>query len=88
MQTDNVPRPREIHSNDNLLTLYLDSASVRRRTDGMYFVSFSAILPNAFSEQVRAIINEKHIRQIIDSFCQSADYYPVKSKEIKKSPKE
>ena len=88
MQTDNVPRSRERRANDNLLTIYIDSAAVNRRKDGMYFISFTANLPDHVSEQVRTMIDDVHFRRIIDTFCRSTDYYPDKSKIVEKSLKE
>ena len=66
------------HTNDNLQTLYVDGAEIRKRNDGMHFIRFTADLPEGKFEQFRIIIDEEHLRGILDIMCSVSNYYPEK----------
>jgi len=87
MQPKKAPTARKSQGNDSLPTLYIDVASVRRRNDGMYFISFSVGLPDIITEQARVMIDDGHFRQMISSFCRTADYYPEKPGDKKEALK-
>jgi hypothetical protein len=75
-----------IHTNDNLQTLYVDGAEIRKRNDGMHFIRFTADLPEGKFEQFRIIVDEEHLQAILDIMCSVSNYYPekpVKPKQAK-----
>jgi hypothetical protein len=71
--------PQKIHINDDLPTLYVDAVATRRRNDGFHYLSFTTNLPHCIVEQVRLMIDEPHLRRIIDDLCKAANYFPVKN---------
>ena len=78
VKTQPSPPPLPLQLKEALPTLYVDSISVNPRADGLYFVRFSAIIPEGVSEQCRFIIDKPRLDSIIDTLCQVADYYPDK----------
>jgi hypothetical protein len=74
-----------IHTNDNLQTLYVDGAAIHSRDDGMHFIKFLVGLPEGSFEQLRIMIDEEHLHNIIDAMCSNANYYPEKPAKRKKA---
>jgi hypothetical protein len=86
MPTKKVAKPKETYINDDLPILYVDNVNTRRRADGMNYLSFTTNLPDDFVEQVRLMIDDEHLQQIIDDLCKSTMYFPEKPSKTKKVP--
>ena len=67
---------------DSIPTLFIDGMLVypRIHDDAMLIQLFSN-LPNKEQEQIRFMAFTKHLREFVDIFCDSLDYYPTKSKK-------
>lgn len=73
--------PQEIHLNDDLPILYVDTCAMSHRTDGLNYLSFATNTPNApksIAEQVRLIIDDESLRTIIDDLCRTINHFPEK----------
>ena len=83
--------PQEIHLNNDLPILFVDTCAVSHRADGFTYLSFATNTPNTpkgIVEQVRLIIDEKSLQLIIDALCRNIDYFPEKpSKKPRRSSK-
>jgi hypothetical protein len=84
MPIDKTRKFKEIYRNNALPTLYIDDVNTRRRNDNMYFLSFTTSIPNLIVEQVRLMIDEEHLHNVIDDMCRSAKYFPKKPKKSTK----
>jgi hypothetical protein len=70
----------DIKLNNMLLTLFVDNLAVHTRKDGMYFLRFTASLPEGNVEQCRLLINKVNFLKIIDTLCHTTKYYPEEPK--------
>lgn len=83
------PESEEVHLNDNLPILYVDTCAVATRGDGINYLSFATGTPNTpvgIVEQVRLIIDDESLRSIIGALCRSIDYFPEKPGRKRKRP--
>jgi hypothetical protein len=78
-------RPKEITKNE-LPTLYVDGVTIGHRDDGMNYVSLTTNVPHYIIEQVRFIIDDEHLRGMIDVLCRSIDYSPEKTGKKPRRP--
>lgn len=85
------PQSTQVHLNDDLPVLYVDTCATSHSDDGMNYLSFATNTPNTpvgVVEQVRLIIDDKSLQLIIDALCRSIDYFPEKpSKKPRRSSK-
>ena len=86
MPTKKEEIPKEIYINNNLPILYVDDVDTRRREDGVNYLSFTTNLPNQIVEQARLMIDDEHLRIIMDYLCNSSNYFPKKPPK-KRAPK-
>jgi len=84
MPTRKKATPKEAYINNNLPTLYVDDVDARHREDGMNYLSFTTNLPDVFVEQVRLMIDDEHLHQIIDYLCLTTDYFPKRPRKRKR----
>ena len=68
----------QLHTNDALPTLAVDSLTVFSRLDDMSLLRFSTSLPEGIFEQVRLLISQKDLLGMTDTLCEALDHYPVK----------
>jgi len=68
----------DIHSNDSLPVLHIDSAFIGLRDDKMNFLSFITNLPSGNFEQARIMIRDDDLYELIDDMCNALNYYPKK----------
>jgi len=85
MSTRKNSKPKEIINND-LPTLYVDGMSISHRADGINYVSLTTNIPDYIVEQVRLIIDDEHLRIIIDGLCKILDYFPEKPIKKRRGP--
>jgi hypothetical protein len=82
---------REIRLNDDLPILYVDTCAISRRVDGFNYLSFATNTPNTpkgIVEQVRLIIDDESLHEIIDDLCRTTNYFVEKPrKKTKRRPK-
>ena len=78
-------RPKEIINND-LPILYVDGAHTGHRGDGINYVSLTTNIPNYTVEQVRLMIDDRHLPHIIDALCQILNYFPEKPSKKRRGP--
>ena len=71
-------------NNNNLLTPFVDDVQIYSRKDGMWFIRYTAFLPEGKSEQARLMTDDKLLHEILDTMCSEANYYPQKPKKNKK----
>lgn len=86
MQTRNNSTPKEIYINNDLPILYVDDVHTRHRTDGMNYLSFTTSLPDLIVEQVRLLIDDERLHEMIDTLCLTTNYYPERKSKTKKRP--
>jgi len=86
MPTRKKAPPKETYINNDLPILYVDDVDTRHRADGMNYLSFKTNTPDLFVEQVRLIIDDEHLHEIIDDLCQSTDYFPERTSKTKRVP--
>ena len=86
MPTRKKDTPKEFYINNDLPILYVDDMDTRHRTDGMNYLSFTTNLPDQTVEQVRLMIDDEHLHNIIDDLCQSTDYFPKRKSKTEKGP--
>ena len=86
MPTRKKDTPKEFYINNDLPILYVDDMDTRHRTDGMNYLSFTTNLPDQTVEQVRLMIDDEHLHNIIDDLCQSTDYFPKRTSKTEKGP--
>lgn len=77
--------PKETYINNNLPILYADDVDARHRDDGMNYLSFTTNIPDQFVEQVRLMIDDEHLYQILDYLCRTVDYFPKRPRKRKGS---
>lgn len=73
------PQSQQVHLNDGLPVLYVDTCATSHRGDGLNYLSFATNTPNTpvgVIEQVRLIIDDESLQLIIDDLCRSIDYFP------------
>ncbi len=78
-----------VHRNDDLPVLYVDTCATSRRDDGINYLSFATNTPNipvSVVEQVRLVIDDQSLREIIDGLCESIDYFPKKPIKKRRGP--
>jgi hypothetical protein len=80
---NSAPIQRQIQLNHGLPTLYIDNVSIHPRNDDMYFLRFTANLPDYIAEQSRLLVDKKNFEKILDALCQISNHYPVKSEKPK-----
>lgn len=83
--------PQEIHLNDDLPVLFVDTCAVSHRTDGFSYLSFATNTPNTpkgIVEQVRLFIDDKSLHTIIDDLCRSTNHFPKKPSNKRTGPSE
>ena len=85
MSTEKNRNITEVNLNNNLSTIYVDNIIPFRRNDGVYFIRCLSQLPQGLFEQARLMIDNEHIKSIINNLCKSADYYPTKSQKTTNS---
>lgn len=76
---------KEITRNQ-LPILYVDGISVNHRDDGITYLSFTTNIPDYSVEQVRLMIDDKHLPQILDLLCDLLDYFPEKPIKKRRLP--
>ena len=79
----------EVHLNHDLPVLYVDTCAISRREDGINYLSFATNTPNipvSVVEQVRLVIDDQSLREIIDNLCGSSDYFPKKPIKKRRGP--
>jgi len=72
---------------NDLPTLYVDGISASHRDDGINYVRLTTDIPGYIVEQVRLIIDDTHLRGIIDLLCQVLNYFPEKPIKRPRRPK-
>jgi hypothetical protein len=77
----------ELVLNNNLPTLYIDGFSLSRRKDKMNLLRLGVTLPEMTSEQVRVMFDEETMKSMVDTFCESINYYPEHPKKTTKAKK-
>ena len=88
MPTNKKDKPKKKQVNNNLPTLYVDDVDMARREDGVNYLSFTTNIPDYIVEQVRFIVDDAHLRDIIEYLCEATNFYPkkpAKTKKVKKS---
>jgi len=78
--------PKEFYINNDLPILYVDDFDIRHRTDGMNHLSLTTNLPDQIVEQVRLMIDDEHLHDIIDYLCKSTGHFPKKPSRTKRLP--
>ncbi len=86
MPTRKKDTPKEFYINNDLPILYVDDVDTRHRADDMNYLSFTTNLPDQTVEQVRLMIDDEHLHNIIDYLCQSTDYFPKRKSKTEKGP--
>jgi len=80
---------QEVHFNDDLPTLYVDTVATSRRADGLCYLSFATNTPPTpygIAEQVRLVIDDESLRIIIDDLCETTNYFPEKPSQKRRGP--
>jgi hypothetical protein len=75
---------KEIYINNDLPILYVDDVDTRHREDGMNYLSFTTNIPDRFVEQVRLMVDDEHLHQMIDDLCKTTDYFPKRPRKGKR----
>lgn len=65
-------------------TIFSEQLRVAHRKDGMFLLSWLQSVPETFIEQARILVTKEHIKLIINSLCETANYYPEKPDSIDK----
>ncbi len=78
MPTNKKSKSKEIYHNNNLPVFYVDNLDTRHRQDGVNYLSFKADLPDIIVEQVRLIVTDEGLHNIIDDMCLTINYFPKK----------
>ena len=84
MPTRKEAAPKETYINNDLPILYVDDVDTRHRADGMNYLSFTTNMPDRFVEQVRLMIDDEHLHQIIDDLCHSTGYFPKRTRKTER----
>ncbi len=86
MPTRKEATPKEIYINNELPVLYVDDVDTRHRADGINYLIFTTHLPDLLVEQVRLMISDEHLHEIINDLCKSTNYYPKRTGKTKRVP--
>ena len=82
MPTRKKVSAQQIRLNDDLPILYVDTCAISRREDGFNYLSFATNTPNTpkgIVEQVRLIIDDESLHEIIDDLCRTTHYFAEKT---------
>jgi len=73
----------EVKTNKNLPTYLVDGMVIHSRTDGFQFIRLTLGLPepDGILEQIRFMVSDKSLQQIIDAICAHTGYYPKKTRK-------
>lgn len=85
MSNKKASTDKEIIRNE-LPTLYVDGISANHREDGITYLSLTTHLPDCVVEQVRLMIDDDHLPQIIDLLCDLLGYFPQKPSKKRRLP--
>lgn len=58
--------------------LWCDATVFSLRDDGIGLMQFYAITPDASVEVARIQTSRQHVKNMVDLFCKTLDYYPDK----------
>lgn len=86
MPPEDKPTPKEVQINNALPILHVDAINSRRRKDGLIYVSLATATPYLIVEQVRLMIDEASLHNIIDDLCRTTDYFPEKPRTKASGP--
>ncbi len=86
MPTREKATPKKTYINNDLPILYVDELNARHRADGINYLSFTTNLPDLLVEQVRLIIDDEHLHEIIDDLCRMTKYFPKRPSKTKRVP--
>ncbi len=78
------PAPLPFSVNDKLLALYVDAVFHSSRKDGINLLRFTTNLPEGPTEQVRLMLTQRDLKNIINILCSSSGYYPKQPVETVK----
>lgn len=67
--------------NESLQTLLIDSLTVSKRSDDLYFLQGGINLPDGIREQVRLMIPEKALHAMLKVLCEQSGYCPEPAKK-------
>lgn len=68
----------ELYADTSLKSLWVDNVQLAIREDDVCFCRWSASLPEGFFEQAKFMTGKKQLKEIIDTLCFTANYYPDK----------
>lgn len=68
----------EIQVNDTLPTVFVDNLNITTRGDGNHLVRLLTFLPEGLREQLRIMVPDQALRNMIDVLCSHTHYYPSK----------
>lgn len=64
-------------TNPNLQSLWVDAFRVATRDDGIVAINFYASQPEGHAEQARIVSGLEPLKNLINTLCNSIDYYPA-----------
>ena len=67
--------------NDNLPALMVDNLSISSRKDGLHYIRLLTELPEGKKEQVRFLVPNLALQNMIKALCSHIGYYPKKTTE-------
>jgi hypothetical protein len=70
----------EIITNNMIPTLFVDNLAISKRSDGIYLLRFTTSLPEGLQEQVRMMVPQENMKNMLDVLCRHCDHYPTKQK--------
>ena len=69
----------QLQLNNNLSTIFVDGLKISSRKDGIHLIQFSTILPDGIKEQLRIVVPDHSLREMLDVLCKHIGHYPAKT---------
>jgi hypothetical protein len=71
----------EMHINNNLPVLMVDTFNINTRQDNIVLVRLLAHVPEGLTEQARFMAEKDKLKSMLDLFADVLGYYPVKKRK-------
>jgi len=79
-EKDNYPK---ILRESDHRTLFVDNLTISTRQDGMHLIQFYASLPNGWSEQVRLMVSDQSLGNMLRVLTERCASWPVDERSVK-----
>ncbi len=79
-RTSTMPENKmQLQLNNNLSTIFVDGLKISSRKDGIHLIQFSTIFPDGIKEQLRVVVPDHSLKEMLDVLCKQTGHYPTKT---------